>query len=98
MLSVEDVYGNSAVTAQSIQQSDSPPESSLPPSPTSSTSSAALIDEQQLVNKITWRLIPFIGWLYMLSFLDRVNLAKYRLFDSVAERWVFFNFSTHLCV
>lgn len=33
--------------------------------------------EKALLDKVTWRLIPFIGWLYMLSFLDRVNLAKY---------------------
>ena len=34
------------------------------------------VDEAALVSKITWRLIPFIAWLYMLSFLDRVNLAN----------------------
>lgn len=34
------------------------------------------VNEEAVLSKVTWRLIPFIGWMYMLSFLDRVNLAK----------------------
>jgi hypothetical protein len=30
----------------------------------------------QIRRKIDWRLIPFLAWLYLLSFLDRVNLGN----------------------
>ena len=34
------------------------------------------LEEAALLRKATWRLIPYIGWLYLLSFMDRVNLAN----------------------
>ncbi len=34
------------------------------------------IDEDAVLRKITWRLLPYIGWLYMLCFLDRINLSN----------------------
>ncbi len=36
----------------------------------------APINEDAVLSKITWRLLPYIAWLYMLCFLDRINLSN----------------------
>ena len=36
----------------------------------------APIDDDELMRRITWRLLPYISFLYMLCFLDRINLSN----------------------
>ena len=88
MLSARDVLGDDAHAAGScsaaaadVLDDDAAGADSAPGGSALSGSAAAMfddecVDEAALVSKITWRLIPFIAWLYMLSFLDRVNLAN----------------------
>ena len=37
------------------------------------------IDEAKLVRKIDWRLIPWLSFLYLLSFLDRTSIGNARV-------------------
>ena len=37
------------------------------------------IDEAQLVRKIDWRLLPWLSFLYLLSFLDRTSIGNARV-------------------
>lgn len=37
------------------------------------------INEKALLRKIDWRLLPAVGILYLLSFLDRSNVANARI-------------------
>jgi hypothetical protein len=37
------------------------------------------IDEKALLRKIDWRLLPAVGVLYLLSFLDRSNVGNARI-------------------
>lgn len=37
------------------------------------------ISERALLRKIDWRLLPAVGILYLLSFLDRSNVANARI-------------------
>lgn len=37
------------------------------------------IDEQKLVHKVDWRIVPGIVLLYLLSFLDRSNVANAKI-------------------
>lgn len=78
-LSVQEVYDSSSVSTAT----------------TADDVDTTPIDEDALVRKITWRLIPCIGWLYMLSFLDRVNLAKYVCFASIRGRPVVCDCTRH---
>lgn len=39
------------------------------------TMATALPDEQAIVRKITWRIIPFVFVLYIISYLDRANIG-----------------------
>ncbi len=39
------------------------------------TTTGAFIDERALVHKITWRIIPFVFILYVISYLDRANIG-----------------------
>ncbi|KAF1988039.1 MFS general substrate transporter [Aulographum hederae CBS 113979] len=41
--------------------------------------------ERKLVNKIDWRVIPFLCILYLLAFLDRVNIANANIFGLSEE-------------
>ncbi|SDE75886.1 D-galactonate transporter [Massilia sp. PDC64] len=41
----------------------------------SDTTTGAFIDERALVHKITWRIIPFVFILYVISYLDRANIG-----------------------
>ena len=34
------------------------------------------IDEAKLVRKIDWRLLPWLSFLYLLSFLDRTSIGN----------------------
>ena len=45
--------------------------------PTNTTNTQALVtpDEQAIVRKITWRIIPFVFVLYIISYLDRANIG-----------------------
>lgn len=36
---------------------------------------APLFSEQRLIRKITWRLVPFLMLLYLVAFLDRINVG-----------------------
>jgi hypothetical protein len=54
-------------------------------SPTSNTSpSSHAIDEQKLVRKVDWRVVPGVVLLYLLSFLDRSNVANAKI-EGLAE-------------
>lgn len=37
------------------------------------------VDEKSLLRKIDWRLLPAVGVLYLLSFLDRSNVGNARI-------------------
>ena len=37
------------------------------------------VDEAKLVRKIDWRLIPWLSFLYFLSFLDRASIGNARV-------------------
>jgi hypothetical protein len=41
--------------------------------------------ERRLVNKIDWRVIPFLCIMYLLAFLDRVNIANANVFGLATE-------------
>lgn len=43
------------------------------------------IDEQSLINRLTWRLMPLLGTLYLLAYIDRQNVsyAKLQMIDSL---------------
>ena len=34
------------------------------------------VDERKLVRKLDWRLIPWLSFLYLLSFLDRTSIGN----------------------
>ncbi|ACB96443.1 MFS transporter [Beijerinckia indica] len=38
-----------------------------------------MIDEQALVQKITWRLIPYLGFIYLIAYIDRQNVSFAKL-------------------
>jgi len=44
-----------------------------------------VIDEKQLISKITWRLMPFLGILYLIAYIDRQNVsyAKLQMVDAL---------------
>ena len=44
-----------------------------------------MIDEKQLISKITWRLMPFLGILYLIAYIDRQNVsyAKLQMVDAL---------------
>ncbi|WFU04282.1 MFS transporter (plasmid) [Rhizobium sp. CB3171] len=44
-----------------------------------------MVDEKQLVSKITWRLMPFLGLLYLVAYIDRQNVsfAKLQMVDAL---------------
>jgi D-galactonate transporter len=45
----------------------------------SSAEDAPPVDERQLMRKLTWRLIPFLGLCFVAAFLDRVNVGFAKL-------------------
>ena len=45
------------------------------------------IDEAKLVRKLDWRLIPWLSFLYLLSFLDRTSIGNARV-HSVTDPFV----------
>jgi len=44
-----------------------------------------VVSEQQLISKITWRLMPFLGLLYLIAYIDRQNVsfAKLQMVDAL---------------
>jgi sugar phosphate permease len=38
-----------------------------------------LVSEKQLISKITWRLMPFLGILYLIAYIDRQNVSYAKL-------------------
>lgn len=44
-----------------------------------------MVDEKQLISKITWRLMPFLGILYLIAYIDRQNVsyAKLQMVDAL---------------
>ncbi|APO69663.1 tartrate transporter protein [Rhizobium gallicum] len=38
-----------------------------------------MVDEKQLIAKITWRLMPFLGILYLIAYIDRQNVSFAKL-------------------
>lgn len=55
------------------------PDSTDSPSSTNGDIDAANISEASLLRKIDWRLLPAVGILYLLSFLDRSNVANAKI-------------------
>lgn len=49
--------------------------STFPTTPTAVNPHAAGIDEAAVVRKITWKIIPFVFILYVISYLDRANIG-----------------------
>ena len=39
------------------------------------------VEAKKIVRKVDWRLVPLLGLLYMLTFLDRVNIGNARLWN-----------------
>lgn len=46
---------------------------------------AISVSEKALLRKIDWRLLPAVGILYLLSFLDRSNVANARVEGLAAD-------------
>ena len=44
-----------------------------------------MVSEQQTISKITWRLMPFLGVLYLIAYIDRQNVsyAKLQMVDAL---------------
>ncbi|TNM60890.1 MFS transporter [Aliirhizobium smilacinae] len=44
-----------------------------------------MVSENQLISKITWRLMPFLGILYLIAYIDRQNVsyAKLQMVDAL---------------
>ncbi|MFT4180773.1 MAG: MFS transporter [Rhizobium sp.] len=44
-----------------------------------------MVDEKQLISKISWRLMPFLGVLYLIAYIDRQNVsyAKLQMVDAL---------------
>lgn len=44
-----------------------------------------MVIEKQLISKITWRLMPFLGLLYLIAYIDRQNIsfAKLQMVDAL---------------
>lgn len=60
--------------------------STSPDSPSANEDvSAVHISETALLRKIDWRLLPAVGILYLLSFLDRSNVANARIEGLAAD-------------
>ncbi len=34
-----------------------------------------MVDEKRLISKITWKLMPFLGILYLIAYIDRQNVS-----------------------
>lgn len=45
-----------------------------------------MVDEKRLISKITWKLMPFLGILYLIAYIDRQNVsfAKLQMVDALA--------------
>lgn len=43
------------------------------------------LDEKKLLRKLDWRLLPPVSFLYLLSFLDRSNVANARVEGLVTD-------------
>lgn len=39
------------------------------------------VDSKRILRKVDWRIIPLLQFLYMLTFLDRVNIGNARLWN-----------------
>jgi sugar phosphate permease len=46
---------------------------------TTSTSAASSISSHELIRKITWRLIPYLGFIYLIAYIDRQNVSYAKL-------------------
>ncbi len=44
-----------------------------------------MVDEKRLISKITWKLMPFLGILYLIAYIDRQNVsfAKLQMVDAL---------------
>jgi len=49
------------------------------------------IDETKLVRKIDWRLLPWLSFLYLLSFLDRTSIGNAKVHCPTPLHWINFN-------
>ncbi|CUS12088.1 unnamed protein product [Tuber aestivum] len=72
-----DLDGKSATITQNVVAMDASP---LGPSQAGTVEKAQKINERRLLAKIDLRLIPFITILYILAFLDRVNISNAVIF------------------
>src|SRR6476469_6450453 len=46
---------------------------------TTSTNAASSISSHELIRKITWRLIPYLGFIYLIAYIDRQNVSYAKL-------------------
>lgn len=49
------------------------------------------VDEAKLIRKIDWRLLPWLSFLYLLSFLDRTSIGNARVRRLIPLFWVSFD-------
>jgi len=49
------------------------------------------VDEAKLIRKIDWRLLPWLSFLYLLSFLDRTSIGNARVRCQLRLLWAGFN-------
>ena len=43
------------------------------------------VDEKKLLRKLDWWLVPWLSFLYLLSFLDRTSIGNARVSDSISR-------------
>jgi hypothetical protein len=48
-----------------------------------------MVDEKQLISKITWRLMPFLGLLYLVAYIDRQQRRRRGDMDRRASLRIF---------
>lgn len=49
------------------------------------TGRSGMVSEKAIISKITWRLMPFLGFLYLIAYIDRQNVsfAKLQMVDAL---------------
>ena len=45
------------------------------------------IDEARLIRKVDWRLLPWLSFLYLLSFLDRTSIGNAKVNSIILSLW-----------
>lgn len=71
----------SKVSSDSEKQAAAEHEPEILPVAGESAASPDLAETKRIIRKIDYRLIPLLAFLYMLTFLDRVNIGNARLWN-----------------